>query len=66
MTKIVRILSVPGGHSTKIFSVPTRKKVCHGHSGTLYNQAWLLLGLFTIELTTQGLEIEFFIAGILL
>jgi hypothetical protein len=26
----------------------------------------LLVGLFTIELTTEGLEIKFFIAGILL
>jgi hypothetical protein len=26
----------------------------------------LLLGLFTIELTSEGLEIRFFIAGILL
>jgi hypothetical protein len=24
---------------------------------------WLLLGLFTIELTTEGLEIKFIIAG---
>jgi hypothetical protein len=30
MTKIVKILSVPGGHSTKIFSVPLRKKCVTG------------------------------------
>jgi hypothetical protein len=40
MTKIVKILSVSGGQSTKFFSVPPRKKVCHRHVGTLYNQAW--------------------------
>jgi hypothetical protein len=30
MTKIVRILSVPGGHSTKFFSVPQGKKCAMG------------------------------------
>jgi hypothetical protein len=33
--KNVKIISVPGWHSQKIFSVPTRKKVCGRHAGTL-------------------------------
>jgi hypothetical protein len=31
MIKIVRILSVPGGHCKTFFSVPPGKNVCHGH-----------------------------------
>jgi hypothetical protein len=32
----------------------------------IYNRGLFLLGLFTIKLTTEALEIKFFIAGILI